>query len=172
MPRNRAGMRWFNLFGSLLLTACSGTAEQADPTPSELVQAAPVTQAVDWRALESRELRLPTLLTGADCPAAHGDPLGIGSVVGDGPIVAVMGDVAGQPLSSTGVQQEGRFASKTLWLARDGYTGPALIRGAQLDIRRSLVLRPVKRYTLIAVPSGGHWRDRWWIRFRHPLFPF
>jgi hypothetical protein len=90
----------------------------ATPTPADL-----------WSALRQRPLHLPGLAGSAPCPAMRGHIVSpdFGPALGNGPVYPVIG-----PGADTGTMRVGDL-NKVLWVIAPSYTGPALIRGHQLD---------------------------------------
>jgi hypothetical protein len=88
-------------------------------------------------------LDLPTLATGAACPASSQQvannlsaEFGNGPAVGTGPLYALMGEMQGGALRYSSTQYKNGWASsKVLWMAKPEVRGRVLIRGKQIDSR-------------------------------------
>lgn len=117
---------------ALLLSGCSAPEPPAASTAASLA------------TLEARHLHLPAADSASQsCPVTSGQPASslvpsaTGLAVGPGPVYPVMygpsPSTAAEsfyPASASGGPWQ---ESKVPWFARPGYTGPILVRGAQID---------------------------------------
>jgi hypothetical protein len=105
---------------------CTGEPPVSPSTPSSSL----LTDEEVWEELSAQAIELPTLAPAAECPISPTTlrSPATGALAGAGPVYSV-GDVMtyGSPTS------EGLLPGKVLWVASQDYSGPALIRGRQLD---------------------------------------
>ena len=93
----------------------------------------PMTQNVIEAGLKERPLRFDDLKEHTSCPlsvALSEDQWS--ALAGPGPAYAVMDPTIGLGLEPS-TSEGGWFYSKVLWVVKDDYEGPVLIRGGQLD---------------------------------------
>ncbi len=99
-----------------------------------------------WDKLRARPLSLPTLPAGAPCPAAQGRTVypAYGPAIGAGPVYVVGMGTTGV-LNAVGpapISQDGGGAwgfENGMFIIAPSYTGPALIRGGQIDSSQPLL---------------------------------
>lgn len=161
LPRRHSRI-WLGLLGSILilLAGCSSTPSNTQaptttvgPTATTAATSAPTTTATtataapttttntttDWSSLESKPLHLPTLAAGASCPVTqpqqHIAP-DHQYAAGNGPVYLV-NEAITNPVTflDAGSSDPGSSwkISKVFWEINASYTGPALVRGAQID---------------------------------------
>ena len=113
-------------------TAIAATAPVAPTTTA-------TNTAVDWSALESKSLHPPTLSPGASCPVTaarqHIAP-DHQYAIGNGPVYLVNEVVSKSVLflDADGSDPGSSWKiSKIFWEVSASYTGPAIIRGSQID---------------------------------------
>ncbi|HUS16246.1 MAG TPA: hypothetical protein VM536_14705, partial [Chloroflexia bacterium] len=121
-----------------------------------------------WATLRARPLRVPTIAPGAVCPATGGTIVhaAYGPALGPGPFYPVGLGTSGD-LDYTGAVFPGPWTGqKVLWVGSAQYTGPALLRGRQLDgpgeVRFGQGPDPVSEMQLssaTSVAGTGGWRD-------------
>jgi hypothetical protein len=119
------------------LVSCTA-APAASPSPSSPVIRVdaggnvlpPVADEETWKALAARPIQLTQLPYGAECQISPTTqlPSGTGAVAGSGPVYAVDNVIRYGARTS-----DGTFPAKVLWVAAQEYSGPALIRGRQID---------------------------------------
>jgi hypothetical protein len=115
--------------------------QRATPTTSAPTATATAPRFPDaWTLLRQRPLRLPTLASGARCPAEHARQVTpqFGAGIGAGPAYAALGVAAGAqgvlligPPSNFESTKWG--GNKVLWYVSPQHQGPILVRGHQLD---------------------------------------
>ena len=117
-------------------------AAQSAPATQRHPFSAPVVRVGNWKMLEDRPLRLPTLASGAACPVTRGAFVNqnVGVAVGQPPVY-VLYNVGS---SAEGVLRYGTAAAfgagnsawggqSVLWAIRPEAFGPVLVRGRQVD---------------------------------------
>lgn len=122
------------LLAAVSLAACG---DDGTPTPtgtgtSPTASLSP--SVVDpWESLRSRPLDLPTIGEGSACPVTSTSQVSdaYAPASGDGPVYPVLGD--GEFPLCVGRVEGGWEYRKVLWVSDPTYTGPALIRGGQID---------------------------------------
>ena len=116
---------------ALFIAACGGTSA-IDRTPVTPPPEATTTPDV-WATLRQRPLELPWQAPSEPCPTtAVRNVSNFPYVLGDGPIYAAVGLRDGEIIYAYADGSEWGI-SKVLWLSSPDYSGPALIRGYQLD---------------------------------------
>jgi hypothetical protein len=168
-------LRLLPLFAfAVIAVGCSSAQRQdAVPSPTEVprLTPTPVSEAA-WSQLASRPLTLVSMGADGACPTSEpkGDPFDPQypkSVMGDGPIYAILGRRLDP--RSWGRQEGGWYYTKVLWISLATYQGPAVIRGRQIDGTHQLRFEdgPTPAFEL-RFPAGftgaqGHdprqWRD-------------
>ncbi|MGH2531951.1 MAG: hypothetical protein ACRDJW_06545 [Thermomicrobiales bacterium] len=88
----------------------------------------------DWTSLR-RPLDLPALAESAACPRTEGERVSrhFDFALGDGPAYASYLGPDGVANFGGAREEGGWFYVKVLWIANPDYSGPMLVRGAQLD---------------------------------------
>ncbi len=146
---------WLSLLGSalLLLVGCSSvsgvqmppaTATSAPVATTATSTSAITATSVNWSALESKPLHLPIISAGANCPVTparqHIAP-DHQYAVGNGPVYLV-NEALNNPVIflDAGSSDPGSpwKISKIFWEVSASYSGPALIRGGQIDGQNAL----------------------------------
>jgi hypothetical protein len=143
---------WLSLLGIalILLAGCSSgsntqapTATATSTTTSSTATTVPATTTTgataDWSALESKPLHLPDISAGATCPVTpsqqHIAP-DHQYAAGNGPVYLV-NEAANNPVIflDAGSSDPGSpwKISKIFWEVSATYTGPAIVRGGQID---------------------------------------
>jgi hypothetical protein len=93
-------------------------------------------------ALLNRPLHLPAVKPGTDCPVTRARPLTAGegayttNVFSTGPLYplpAYLGPDTTLRLTGKTPGPDGLYENKVVWVSKGGYTGPAIVRVAQLD---------------------------------------
>ncbi|MEO7000220.1 MAG: hypothetical protein ABI068_00285 [Ktedonobacterales bacterium] len=119
--------------------SASFTYRQLPPAPTPNI---PAPDRAQWTALDQRPLRLPVVAAGAACPTTTGRTVysTFGFAVGAGPLYAVgfsQDDGASLAIPPTGdaaVSPPGWAALiRVMLVSQPSYSGPALVRGGQLD---------------------------------------
>jgi hypothetical protein len=131
-----------------------------------------------WAALRQRPMSLPTIAPGSSCPTTTGRPVApdFGPAIGEGPLFAAgMGTEVAADLTSA-TEEGGWYYVKVLWIAESSFSGPALVRGRQLDgsnelrfDRGSPLPVELKLHTNDALRAASGWRN-WptYTRLRAP----
>jgi hypothetical protein len=113
------------------------------PTAFPLATLRPSPRPEDWALLEERPLRLPALAPGRPCPRTQGDMVNIDTdqAVGFSPVYAVFG--GGSLAHGVLRYQDAGFlgaggardwsAQSVTWFIRPVYSGPAIVRGRQIN---------------------------------------
>ncbi len=113
-----------------ILSACQRP-DTAVPTATTVISAAAgATPSGVWTSLEQRPLKLASLAPGAACPISASRQASAFNVTGQGPIFLIQ---PGTIHYGKGKLTDGWYDVKAPWLSAPDYTGPALIRGRQLD---------------------------------------
>lgn len=126
----------------------------------------------------NRPLHLPVVAPGAPCPRSptrHIDTKDFGGVsLGTtGPVHPIIAEPGARRDVVRLVPWHGWYGPKTLWYARDSYSGPVLIRGERLDRPGTVSFGESPRYGFIADagnPSGSGrigvrtWPGATWVR--------
>ena len=92
-------------------------------------------EAGAWQVLGQRPLNLPTLAPGEPCPQTRGRQVTrfYAAALGNGPVYPVgLGTDGVLHYGESGETGEWAYV-KVLWIKSSKYTGPALIRGHQID---------------------------------------
>jgi hypothetical protein len=89
----------------------------------------------EWSALRRRPLNLPTVAPGSSCPTSGGKSVSpdFGIALGDGPLYPVSFYPDGTYYYAGATQEGGWYLLKVLWISSPDYSGPALVRGKQID---------------------------------------
>jgi hypothetical protein len=128
--------------GILVATACTGgKANGSEVERRSSASANPGEDLSDEQPSLRRELHLPPLSAGDECPRTPGGRRApkVAITLGDGPAYPVLGMSAPPPrpagVASLGddIRHAGWYWHKTLWAIDKRYRGPLLIRGARID---------------------------------------
>jgi len=139
------------LVAALSLVTCMATpaASPSAPSPTVRMDAGgnvlpPLVDEQTWGDLSARPLQLPAVAPGSECPITSTTQLasGTGALAGSGPVYAV-----GNVIAYGARQNDGIFPAKVLWAAAPEYSGPALIRGRQLDGPGAVFFSNARRVT-------------------------
>jgi hypothetical protein len=162
---------------ALCLAGCQFSGASASPT------ATPTATAVSgdvWQALR-RPLHLPTIAPSAVCPAALERRVtpGFSPAIGDGPVYAAGPWSSGRYSIDGAANKQGWYYLKVLWISRPEYTGPILIRGAQIDgpnallFGSSLIVQDLLPELQLPAGSGGSDPSGWgnWPSYTMPRAP-
>ncbi len=116
----------------------------AQPSPATQPDpfSAPVVRVGNWKMLEDRPLRLPTLAPGAACPVTRGAFVNqnVGVAVGQPPVYALYnvgssaeGVLRYSTAAAFGAASSAWGGQSVLWAIRPEAFGPVLVRGRQVD---------------------------------------
>lgn len=90
----------------------------------------PLVDEATWSNLAAHPLRLPPPTAGAPCPVTPAVLISafIGPLAGAGPVYVAGNRIYYSPAP------DGSIFAKVAWIAQPDYKGPALIRGARIDV--------------------------------------